>query len=173
MISVNVSGVQIAKATFALDVAGILSEAGVAPSRLALEITEGSEIDDSPEILQTMSDLTALGVSVWLDDFGTGFAGLSCLSKFSFDTVKIDRLFVQATDTPRGAKLLGDMIKMLSNSGQKIILEGVETKEEVNRVRELGGVALQGYYFNRPMSLDALKLLAQKGAKLATAPLAA
>jgi diguanylate cyclase (GGDEF)-like protein len=173
MISVNVSAVQIAKPTFALNVARIVSETGVAPSRLALEITEGSEIDDSPEVLQTIADLAALGVSVWLDDFGTGFAGLSCLSKFSFDTVKIDRLFVQATDTPRGAKLLGDMIRMLSNSGQKIILEGVETKDEVNRVRELGGVALQGYYFNRPMSAEALTLLARKGGQLARSALAA
>jgi EAL domain-containing protein (putative c-di-GMP-specific phosphodiesterase class I) len=154
-------------------VAGTLAEFGVSPVRLAIEITEGSAIDDSPEILRAITDLTKLGVKVWLDDFGTGFAGLSCLSKINFHTVKIDRLFVQSIDTQRGAKLLRDIVNLVSNSGQNIIVEGVETKEQLDCLREQGVSLLQGYYFNRPMSAEALQLLAHKGGKLAAPVLAA
>jgi diguanylate cyclase (GGDEF)-like protein len=173
VISVNVSAVQISKPNFAKSVAGILCEMGVSPSRLAVEITEGAEIDGNAEIVHAIAELTALGVRVWLDDFGTGFAGLSCLSKISFDTVKIDRLFLQASDTPRGAKLLKDMINLVRNSGQNIIMEGVESKAQVDMLEEHGMALLQGFYFNRPMSADALTLLARKGGRLAKTPLAA
>jgi diguanylate cyclase (GGDEF)-like protein len=173
VISVNVSAVQISQPTFAAMVAGILAELGVSPVRLAVEITEGSAIDDSPEILRAITDLTKLGVKVWLDDFGTGFAGLSCLSKINFHTVKIDRLFVQSIDTQRGAKLLRDIVNLVSNSGQNIIVEGVETKDQLDCLREQGVSLLQGYYFNRPMSAEALQLLAHKGGKLAAPVLAA
>jgi diguanylate cyclase (GGDEF)-like protein len=172
-ISVNVSVVQLSKPGFGEHVADLLLEKGVSASRLIIEITEGSEIDENSAVLDAIHDLTELGVRVWLDDFGTGFAGLSCLSKIRFDTVKIDRLFVQASDTRRGAKLLGDMMTLVANSGHKCILEGVETGDQVDRLKQHGARFLQGYYFNRPMSGEALNLLARKGAKLATNPLAA
>jgi diguanylate cyclase (GGDEF)-like protein len=172
-ISVNVSVVQLSRPNFAEHVADILLEKGVSPSRLILEITEGSEIDENSMVIQAINELTACGVRVWLDDFGTGFAGLSCLSKIGFDTVKIDRLFVQASDTRRGEKFLRDMMKLVANSGHKLILEGVETSEQVDRLKGHGARFLQGYYFNRPMSGEALDQMARKGMKLAKNPLAA
>lgn len=172
-VSVNVSAVQLSKANFAEHVADILLEMGVSTSRLIIEITEGSEIDENSDVLRAINELAGFGIRVWLDDFGTGFAGLSCLSKISFDTVKIDRLFVQAIDTPRGAKLLGDMMTLVGNSGHKLILEGVETSDQVERLKQQGARFLQGYYFNRPMSGEALDLLTHKGGKLAAGSLAA
>jgi diguanylate cyclase len=124
-------------------------------------------------VIQVIQELSAFGVRVWLDDFGTGFAGLSCLSKIRFDSVKIDRLFVQASDTRRGAKLLGDMMTLVANSGHNLIVEGIETSDQVDRLKQRGARFLQGYYFNRPMSGEALDLLARKGSKLARNPLAA
>jgi diguanylate cyclase (GGDEF)-like protein len=172
-ISVNVSVVQLSRPNFGEHVADILLEKGVSPSRLIIEITEGSEIDENAAVIQAINELTAFGVRVWLDDFGTGFAGLSCLSKIAFDTVKIDRLFVQASNTRRGEKLLNDMMTLIANSGQNLILEGVETSDQVDRLKQQGARFLQGYYFNRPMTGEALDLLARKGTRLATKPRAA
>jgi EAL domain-containing protein (putative c-di-GMP-specific phosphodiesterase class I) len=172
-ISVNVSVVQLSRPNFAEHVADILLEKGVSPSRLIVEITEGSEIDENAVVIQVIQELSAFGIRVWLDDFGTGFAGLSCLSKIRFDSVKIDRLFVQASDTRRGAKLLGDMMTLVANSGHNLIVEGVETSDQVDRLKQRGARFLQGYYFNRPMSGEALNLLALKASKSARNPLAA
>ena len=168
IVSVNVSAVQIGRSDFAPAVADILRETGISPSRLAIEITEGAEIADNVETAQAVADLTGLGVRVWLDDFGTGFAGLSCLSKIRFHTVKIDRMFVQASDTPRGAKLLKDIVDLVRNSGHDIVVEGVESREQVDLLKACGVDLIQGYYFNRPMSPDALTLLTLKDRTLAT-----
>ncbi|ACL61137.1 putative bifunctional diguanylate cyclase/phosphodiesterase [Methylobacterium nodulans] len=166
-ISVNVSAVQLRRPNFVETVGAILREAKVAPHRLAIEITEGLEIETDSAVAETIAALKRLGVQIWLDDFGTGFAGLSCLSRISFDTVKVDRLFVQASDTPRGAKMLKDIITLVQNSGQNIVVEGVETGEQVALLKQYGVGLLQGFYFNRPMSADALGLLAARGDRLA------
>ncbi|WP_441005382.1 putative bifunctional diguanylate cyclase/phosphodiesterase [Methylobacterium carpenticola] len=166
-ISVNVSAVQLGRPNFVETLAAILAEERIAPHRLAVEITEGLEIETDSAVAETIAALKRLGVQIWLDDFGTGFAGLSCLSRISFDTVKVDRLFVQASDTPRGAKMLKDIVTLVQNSGQNIVVEGVETGDQVELLKQYGVRLLQGFYFNRPMSADALGLLAAKGGRLA------
>ncbi|MGU3537422.1 putative bifunctional diguanylate cyclase/phosphodiesterase [Methylobacterium sp. A54F] len=173
LISVNVSAVQLMRSRFVEFAAATLRSTGVAPGRLAIEITEGLEIDENPDILDAIEALRALGVNVWLDDFGTGFAGLSCLSKIKFDTIKIDRLFIQASHTPRGAKLLKDIVNLVANSGQNIIVEGVETVEQCDLLRSYGVKYHQGFYFNRPMSADALTLLLNKSRNRAMGAVAA
>ena len=162
VVSVNVSAVQIRRPNFVASVNAILVASGVRAGRLAVEITEGSEIDADPQIVAAINGLVGLGVKVWLDDFGTGFAGLSCLSRIRFDTVKVDRLFVKSSDTARGSKLLRDIVRLVGNSGHKIIVEGVEEKEQVGLLESMGVHLLQGYYFNRPMSADALDQLVRK-----------
>lgn len=166
MISVNVSAVQLGRADFAETLAAALAASGVAPGRLAVEITEGLQFETDSRVARTIEALSRLGVPIWLDDFGTGFAGLSCLSRISFDTIKVDRLFVQASDTPRGAKMLKDIVALVRNSGQRIVVEGVETGEQVELLKQYGVALLQGFYFNRPMSAEALRLLAAKGGRL-------
>lgn len=146
--------------------AAALAASGVAPGRLAVEITEGLQFETDSRVARTIEALSRLGVPIWLDDFGTGFAGLSCLSRISFDTIKVDRLFVQASDTPRGAKMLKDIVALVRNSGQRIVVEGVETGEQVELLKQYGVALLQGFYFNRPMSAEALRLLAAKGGRL-------
>ncbi|WP_018261086.1 putative bifunctional diguanylate cyclase/phosphodiesterase [Methylobacterium sp. WSM2598] len=168
MVSVNVSAVQLGRPDFVETVAALLRETGVAPARLAVEITEGLEIDTDSRVAEAIGALSRLGVQIWLDDFGTGFAGLSCISRISFDTIKVDRLFVQASDTPRGAKMLKDIVTLVQNSGQRIVVEGVETADQVELLKQYGVALLQGYYFNRPMSAEALRMLAAKGGRLAS-----
>ena len=83
------------------------------------------------DILRCISDLKLLGIRIWLDDFGTGFAGLSWLRLIDFDTVKIDRSFLHDCGIPRGKAMLQDIIGLVRNRGHKILVEGVETDEQM------------------------------------------
>ncbi|TIU92982.1 MAG: EAL domain-containing protein, partial [Mesorhizobium sp.] len=150
VVSVNVSPIQLKTPGFATSVAAILSETGVAGSRLALEITEGLEMEMHSDVLRCISDLKLLGIRIWLDDFGTGFAGLSWLRLIDFDTVKIDRSFLHDCGTPRGKAMLQDIIALVRNRGHKILLEGVETDEQMALVREFDIDKIQGFHVGRP-----------------------
>lgn len=158
-VSVNVSAVQLKTPGFALSVAAILGETGVAPGRLAVEVTEGLAIETDPEILRSLEDLKRLGVRIWLDDFGTGFAGLSCLRQIDFDIVKIDRSFLHARQTPRGAALLWDIVGLVRNAGHATIVEGVETAQHLDGLDRNGVDLVQGYHLGRPMAAELLARL--------------
>ena len=151
IISVNVSSRQIEDPNFVDSVAAIVSAAAIEPSRLALEITEGGQISGNPQVVRLMDRLSAIGIRVWLDDFGTGFAGLTCLSELRFDMVKIDRFFVQSSDTARGAKLLKNIIDLVSSCAQRTIVEGVEEAYQIELVASFGVDLFQGYHLGRPM----------------------
>jgi EAL domain-containing protein (putative c-di-GMP-specific phosphodiesterase class I) len=150
VVSVNVSPIQLKTPGFAASVATILGETGVAGSRLAFELTEGLEIEMHSDILRCISDLKLLRVRIWLDDFGTGFAGLSWLRLIDFDTVKIDRSFLHDCASPRGKAMLQDIIALVRNRGHKILVEGVETDEQIALMREFGIDKIQGFRVGRP-----------------------
>ena len=152
VVSVNVSPIQLKTSGFATSVATILGETGVAGSRLAFEITEGLEMEMHSDILRCINDLKLLGIKIWLDDFGTGFAGLSWLRLIDFDTVKIDRSFLHDSSAPRGKAMLQDIIALVRNRGHKILIEGVETDEQMALVREFGIDQIQGFHVGRPAS---------------------
>ncbi len=151
VVSVNVSSRQIEDPSFVDTVGSIVRAAAIAPSRLALEITEGGQISGNPRVAVLMDQLSAIGIRVWLDDFGTGFAGLTCLSELRFDMVKIDRFFVQSCDTPRGAKLLKNIVDLVESCAQRTIVEGVEEAHQVELVASFGVELFQGYHLGRPM----------------------
>ncbi|TPN84913.1 EAL domain-containing protein [Mesorhizobium sp. CU2] len=151
VVSVNVSPIQLKTPGFATSVASILGETGVAGSKLAFEITEGRELEMDSDILRCISDLKLLGIRIWLDDFGTGFAGLSWLRLIDFDTVKIDRSFLHDCGTPKGMAMLQDIIALVRNRGHKILVEGVENEEQMELMREFGIDKVQGYHVARPM----------------------
>lgn len=157
LVSVNVSVMQLVRPGFAARVDEILQRTGVLPSRLALEITEGAEIEGKPAVVQAVADLNARGIKVWLDDFGTGFAGLSCLRELRFDAVKVDGSFVRNSGTPRGARLLRDIISLVGNADSRLVVEGIETREQADLLAVLGVKWVQGYHFARPMAADALR----------------
>lgn len=150
VVSVNVSPFQLKTPGFAASVAAILGETGVAGSRLAFEITEGLEMEMHSDILRCISDLKLLGIRIWLDDFGTGFAGLSWLRLIDFDTVKIDRSFLHDCAVARGRAMLQDIIGLVRNRGHKILVEGVETDEQMALMREFGIDQVQGFHVGRP-----------------------
>jgi EAL domain-containing protein (putative c-di-GMP-specific phosphodiesterase class I) len=155
-VSVNVSPVQLMSPGFAASVAAILRESGVSGSRLALEVTEGLNMDMQPEILQCIADLQALGVEIWLDDFGSGFAGLSWLRAIEFDTVKVDRTFLHDCSDQRGLTMLQDMIALIRNRGNTILVEGVETEAQMSLLQDLRIDRVQGFHLGRPVSADLL-----------------
>jgi len=148
--SVNVSPIELKMSGFADYVEATLEKYSLAGARLALEITEGAEMEIDQNVVRCISDLRKLGVQVWLDDFGTGFAGLSWLRLIEFDTVKIDRSFLHDCDTERGKRLLLDIIGLLRNRGVRILVEGVETVEHQRLMQQYGINHLQGYYIARP-----------------------
>jgi diguanylate cyclase (GGDEF)-like protein len=148
--SVNVSPIELKMPGFATYVAATLAEFGVTGARLAFEITEGVELEIDQDVVRCISDLRKLGAQVWLDDFGTGFAGLSWLRLIEFDTVKIDRSFLHDSNTERGKRMLLDIISLLRNRGVRILIEGVETIEHQRLMQQYGINQLQGYFIGRP-----------------------
>ncbi|KRB55332.1 diguanylate cyclase [Rhizobium sp. Root708] len=156
-VSVNVSPIQLRAPGFAASVAEILKECGVGGSRLALEVTEGLDMDMRSEVFKCIADLRSLGVEIWLDDFGSGFAGLSWLRAIDFNTVKVDRTFLHDCSNPRGLLMLQDMISLIRNRGNTILVEGVETAAQLSLLRELQIDRVQGYHLGMPVSAELLQ----------------
>lgn len=156
-VSVNVSPVQLRSPGFASSVAAILEETGVSGSRLALEVTEGLDMEMQPEVLQCVADLQALGVEIWLDDFGSGYAGLSWLRAIEFDTVKVDRTFLHDCSDERGLTMLQDMVALIRNRGNTILVEGVETEAQMSVLQSLSIDRVQGFHLGKPVSVDLLR----------------
>ncbi|GEP11947.1 putative bifunctional diguanylate cyclase/phosphodiesterase [Methylobacterium gnaphalii] len=159
MVSVNVSVVQLSTPSFALSVAAILRETDVPPHCLVVEVTEGLQIEGNLDVLRTLRELRTLGVKIWLDDFGTGFAGLSCVREVAFDAVKIDRSFLQATETERGAQMFRNIVGLVRNVGCLTIVEGIETHDQQRLSADLKVDLLQGYHLGKPMAAEVLRAL--------------
>jgi EAL domain-containing protein (putative c-di-GMP-specific phosphodiesterase class I) len=154
VVAVNISAIQLKAPNFSLLVAEILGRYEIAPNRLALEFTEGMDIVPDAVALRNIEHLRNLGVQVWLDDFGTGFASLAWLRRFDFDVVKIDRSFLHECHIPQGMRMLQDMVRLLRNQGYKVLVEGIETGEQKVLVPRLGVHAMQGYHLGRPEPVD-------------------
>jgi len=132
-------------------VGAIMSETGIAPSRVVLEVTEGILIDNPDEALTRLQALRGLGVSIALDDFGTGYSSLSYLQRFPFDRLKIDRAFVASLGAPGNAAAIVQSIVTLGHAlGMKVLAEGVESDEQRVLLRLAGCDEMQGYLFARP-----------------------
>jgi len=161
-IAVNVSPVQFRSETLSLKVATILSETGLDPRRLELEITEAVLIADDETALATLSQLRALGVHIALDDFGTGYSSLQYLQRFPFDKIKIDRSFVkEVTRDSSSASIIRAVVSIAADRDMVTTAEGVETQQQRDIVQNLGCTQMQGFLFSaaRP-ALEIRKLLA-------------
>ena len=162
-ISVNVSPLQFQQKDFVKKIEAILTETGVDPSQLELELTESMLIEDDSRGLSVMKMLKKLGLSLALDDFGTGYSSLSYLSKYPFDTIKIDRGFVAALGHEDNAiAILKAIIGLGAGLGMKIVAEGVEMVEEAVFLRRNGCDQLQGYLIGKPMPIDQTILAVQE-----------
>ncbi len=158
-VAVNVSSRQLQPGDFASVVRDILSNTGLAPQRLHLELTETAIMDLHPEILRQLSRIREYGAQIGLDDFGTGYASLTHLRRLPLDFVKVDRSFVQGLGTDAGdERIVGAVIDLVHNLGLRSIAEGVETTKQLDRLRELGCDQAQGYLFAPPAPAEELLL---------------
>jgi EAL domain-containing protein (putative c-di-GMP-specific phosphodiesterase class I) len=162
-ISVNLSPVQIRGRGLVDLVKGVIAKSGIAPSRVILEVTEGILIDNPEEAQVTLDALRALGVSIALDDFGSGYSSLSYLQKFPFDRLKIDRAFVASLGTSGNSGAIIQSIVTLGHAlGMKVLAEGIETNEQRVLLRLAGCDEMQGYLFAKPCPAEAIdKILAR------------
>jgi diguanylate cyclase (GGDEF)-like protein len=151
-ISVNVSALQLRKGDLAEVVAGALADSGLAAERLHLELTETAVMGDEAQVAVLVSRLRALGVKIWLDDFGTGFSGLSHLRRVPVDGVKIDKSFVlDLLRDPDDLALTSAIIAMAHSLGFTVVAEGVESEAQFEILRERGCDFAQGYWLGRPV----------------------
>jgi diguanylate cyclase (GGDEF)-like protein/PAS domain S-box-containing protein len=148
---VNVSAGQLARPELVTNIRAIIERYLPSPDRLGIEITETDVVPDDDAVQRTMHELTDLGVGIAIDDFGTGFASLSYLWRFPADVVKIDRAFVKRLDEERDATvLIAAMIQMAHSLGKTTVAEGVETEQQLARLRRLECDVVQGYLLGRP-----------------------
>ncbi|MGC6399863.1 putative bifunctional diguanylate cyclase/phosphodiesterase [Sphingomonas sp. FW199] len=159
-VAVNVSPVQFRNPGLNSVILQALSETGLPPQRLELEITESLFIDNPETTLASLHSLRALGVRVALDDFGTGYSSLSYLRSFPFDKIKIDRSFIIDLLSSKGATAIIRSITTLAEAlGMETTAEGVENAGQLDILREQGCSHIQGYYFSRPITRDAIAAL--------------
>jgi diguanylate cyclase (GGDEF)-like protein/PAS domain S-box-containing protein len=173
-VSVNVSPRQLTSDTIVDDVARAITDAGLDPASLVLEITETAVMRDTDVARRNLMALDALGVGLALDDFGTGYSSLTYLQQFPIDVVKIDKSFVAAigrrTDRP---SLAPAIIQLARTLGLVPVAEGVETHGQLMELRNLGCDLVQGFLLHRPQSADALsRVLGAQGDPSIAPPLA-
>jgi len=156
-VAVNLSAVQFRRGDLQRSVTQALTQSGLEPARLELELTESLLLDDAEQVLETVRRFKALGVCLSIDDFGTGYSSLAYLKRFAVDKLKIDQSFVRdIVSDPDDAAIVRAIISMARSLKLKVIAEGVES-EDIARILSLYHChEAQGYHFARPMPADAL-----------------
>ena len=151
MIAVNLSPRQI-NGELIGHVASSLEQAGLEPSALELEITEGVLMSDSDAVMPLLTTLARMGVRISVDDFGTGYSSLSYLKRFPLHSLKVDRSFVAGLPAHRDAVAITHAVVAMAHSlGMNVTAEGVETSEQSDFLRSIGCERQQGYLFGRPV----------------------
>ena len=157
-VSVNVASRQLADPAFTDLVLRTLEQTGVDPSRLTLEVTEGTAVDDLTRTGARLQTLRAAGVHVSLDDFGTGFSSLGYLARLPVDELKIDRRFVAGLGVrTEDDVLVRAVLRLAGDLGLGVVAEGVETAEQAALLTALGCPRAQGWWFCRPAPASALR----------------
>jgi len=162
-VAVNVSAVEFRSNDFLKSIVGVLSETGLDPSYLELEITEGALMAHVDATNAVLHALKALGVQLAIDDFGTGWSSLSYLTQFPIDALKVDRSFVRGIAPGSDASsIVSAVIGMGKSLNNRVIAEGVETRDQLAFLRAEACDEGQGYYFNRPLAAEQFPLVLER-----------
>jgi diguanylate cyclase (GGDEF)-like protein len=167
-LAINISPVQFRNETLIEVVTDALAESGLAPARLELEITEAILLQDTEATLETLNRLRAFGIRIALDDFGTGYSSLSYLQRFPFDKIKIDGSFVQGlSEAPKSFAVVRAITGLANSFHMVTTAEGVESEEQLAKVRSLGCTEMQGHLFSEALpAAELAELLAEEGGRL-------
>ncbi|WP_237712535.1 putative bifunctional diguanylate cyclase/phosphodiesterase [Paenibacillus elgii] len=162
-IAVNVSPRQLVQDGFVEKVAGILRETGMTASRLIIEITEGVALQNTKETTDTLLRLKALGLQISMDDFGTGYSSLGYLRTFQVDSLKIAQSFVgEMAENEGHAGIVKAIMAMARSLNLSVVVEGVETEEQVKLLQTIDDCTIQGYYFYKPLLPDEFSAVRDK-----------
>jgi diguanylate cyclase (GGDEF)-like protein len=150
-VAVNVSTVQFKRDSFVDEVAVALRDTGLAPRLLQLELTESVMLDGTERASKTMKRLAAMGISIAVDDFGTGYSCFSYLPRLPFNTLKIDRSFVnELGKRPEMTAMVRSLVVLAHDLNMQVVVEGVETVQQLEAIKAIGGNEVQGYLLGRP-----------------------
>ena len=160
-VAVNLSGKEFWHDTLIDNVRDALVQSGLPPQSLQLELTEGIFMDDVDKAVDRIQALKALGISVSVDDFGTGYSSLAHLKRFPLDVLKIDRYFVKDIHlAPANEALVSSILALCKGLDLGTVAEGIENREQLESLRNLGCQIVQGYFISRPVPAeDILALL--------------
>jgi diguanylate cyclase (GGDEF)-like protein/PAS domain S-box-containing protein len=156
-VSVNLSGKQFSQRDLIDCISQILTETGLDPGSLKIEITESAIIENIDAAAMVLKRIKALGIRVCLDDFGTGYSSLSYLHRFPIDTLKIDRSFVSRINLPKNVEIVKTILTLAGNLGMDVVAEGVETREQVLQLTGLNCEYVQGYLLSKPIDGRAMR----------------
>jgi EAL domain-containing protein (putative c-di-GMP-specific phosphodiesterase class I) len=152
--SVNSSVRDFSDSTFLPEIRKALAESGVAPAAIKLEITESLLMNEPEVAAASLRACSGLGMRIAIDDFGTGYSSLSYLHKFPIDTIKIDRSFISNMhECEQSAQIVASIVHLANCLGIDVVAEGIEGREQVSRLQDLGCQFGQGYLFAKPLPL--------------------
>jgi EAL domain-containing protein (putative c-di-GMP-specific phosphodiesterase class I) len=160
-ISINLSVEQLKDRNIARQISKILKDTKTDAKSIQIEITESVAFDREPYVLQRIMELKSLGISISIDDFGTGHSSISRLKAFPIDLIKIDMEFVRgiSSESKKDKAIIKSIIQIAKNLGIKVMAEGVETEEQFNYLRKKKCDEIQGYYFYKPMTADEIRTI--------------
>jgi diguanylate cyclase (GGDEF)-like protein len=151
--TVNVSSTQFMQSNFVESISRILKETGLNPVYLQLELTEGTLMKHSEDTIEKLHSLKNMGIKVSIDDFGTGYSSMNYLKRLPLSTLKIDRSFIQdLANNPDDQAITKAIIDLARNFKLKVIAEGVETRKQLDLLREYGCNGIQGYLICPPIN---------------------
>jgi EAL domain-containing protein (putative c-di-GMP-specific phosphodiesterase class I) len=161
-VSVNLSSRQLIRRDLVSDVRSIVARSNIRPRCFRLELTESLVMDNPEQSAHVLAKLKQLGIGLSLDDFGTGYSSLSYLTRFPFDTIKIDRSFVDDS-SPKRAVLIKSMVNMAHELGLSVVVEGIADEGSALELRQMGCEYVQSYLFGPPVAGDqALRTLKEQ-----------
>ncbi|MEG2924544.1 MAG: EAL domain-containing protein, partial [Oscillospiraceae bacterium] len=170
-ISVNFSRLHLQDEHFVEKLSEIVNKYAISPSLIEVELTESTVLNNEGVLIDVISQLHSYGFSLSIDDFGSGYSSLGLLKNLAVDIIKLDRtFFAQYSDLRRAKIVIHSMISMAKQLGIYTVAEGVETKENIALLDELGCDIVQGYYYARPMPSDKLQPFLSKDCNVAEAP---
>lgn len=155
-VSVNFSKMHLHNSRLAYDIMQVLSRYNIEPQFIEIELTETSAYEDFSSLTRFLTDMQDLGIRTSIDDFGTGYSSLNLLKDLPINVIKLDRSFIK--DIQNGKKeemiVVGSIMNMVKRLGMEVVCEGVETKEQLGFLRQYGNPTIQGYLFDKPLTVN-------------------